>query len=109
MKKRIILISTLLLFITLIGCSSSQNSSNDESGLKFVTGEIFLVNNEPFARIAVMNDKSLYLLDCSGKIKDSLSNNQGRRAKIYYSSVSVNKQSIKVLKVDKVELLESDN
>lgn len=108
MKKLIpiYLISLLSALVILLGCSASKNSnSNDQSGTNFVTGEILMVNNEPFAKIALINDTSLFLLDCSGKIRDALYNNQGKKAKIYYSSVSTNKEKIKVLKVDKVEII----
>ncbi len=111
MKKLILLniISLLFLLLILLGCSTSENSaSSGQSGTNFVTGEILMVNNEPFARVALMNDTSLYLLDCSGEIKDTLYNNQGKKAKVYYSSVSTNNESIKVLKVDKVEIINNN-
>ncbi len=109
MKKRFILniISLLFLFNTLIGCSAAGNSAsdeNDKAGTNFVTGQILMVNNEPFARIAVITDKSVYLLDCPEEMRDALYQNQGRKAKVYYSSYSVNDESLKVLKVEKVEI-----
>lgn len=108
MKKSVLLylISLLSSLVILLGCSASENSaSDDQSGTNFVTGELLMVNNEPFARIALMNDTSLFLLDCPDGIKDILYNNQGKKAKVFYSSVSTNQEKIKVLKVDKVEII----
>lgn len=92
------------------GCSASssqskQNSGINESGTNFVVGQIQMVGNEPFTHLAVRNETSFYLLDCSGDVKDTVYNNQGRTAKIYFDKVTINDESIKVLKVDKVEIL----
>ena len=107
MKKEILLnsISLLFLFTTLLGCSAESSTSN----LNFITGQILMVNNEPFARVAIMTDTSVYLLDCPSEIEDTLYKNQGRTAKVYYNSIAINKESIKVLKVDKVEITNSTN
>jgi hypothetical protein len=114
MKKiySIEIISLLYFIIILLGCSSSSDSSlqgEDENGINFVTGEILMVNNEPFAKIALLNDKSLYLLDCPEDVGNILSKNQGKTAKVYYSSSSVNKESVKVLKVDKIEIINGNS
>ena len=102
------IISLFIIIMLLSGCSTSKDSSlqgEDENGIKFVTGEILMVNNEPFARIALLNDKSLFLLDCPEDVNNILSKNQGKTAKVYYSSSTINKESIKVLKVDKIEIV----
>ena len=73
----------LLLFITLIlfACSSSANL---EKG--YVEGEIVVVNNEPFTKLAVkVATNEYYILDCRSDIEKELWCNQGARYKIYFS------------------------
>lgn len=110
MKKIIIinLLSLFILFSTLIGCASSGNSftkEDNEQDTSFVKGQIFMVNNEPFSRIGLLNDSSLYLLDYPEEMKNALYNSLGRIAKVYYSNFYVNENSVKVLKVYKVEII----
>ncbi len=83
------------------GCSSSKNNSGERS----VTGQIQMVNNEPFTELAVRNEYEFYILDCSGAERKKISGNQGRTAKIYFSKVSTNNLNQKVIKVEKIELL----
>ena len=109
MKKTLIIniISLFILFILLYGCSASSNSAsneNDKDGTDFVTGKILMVNNEPFSKVALVTDKSVYLLDCPEDMRNALYQHQGMTAKVYYTSYSVNDESIKVLKVEKVEI-----
>jgi hypothetical protein len=102
------IISLFILLMLLFGCSASKNSTsdeNDKTGTNFVTGQILMVNNEPFARIALITDKSLYLLDCPEEMRDALYHNQGRTARIYYKNYTVNDESIRVLKVEKAEIM----
>jgi hypothetical protein len=103
----ILSISCLLSVINLLSCSSTDNSSlkDKDPGTKFVTGEIVMVGNEPFTRLALADDDSLYLMDCPDEIEEILYSNQGKTAKIFFSSTSTNKESFKVLKVEKVEIL----
>lgn len=72
---------------------------------KTVTGQIQMVNNEPFTELALRNESGLYILDCSGAARDTIYNNQGRTAKIYFSKESTNNINQKVITVEKVELL----
>jgi len=99
---------SILLVILLIGCSASKNfasNENDDNGTNFVTGQILMVNNEPFAKIAIVTDKSVYLLDIPEDVRKTLYQNQGRTAKVYYTGYSINDESIKVLKADKIEIM----
>ena len=98
--KASVFLSFFVLLFT-VGCSSSQNNLSG----KTVTGQIQMVNNEPFTELALRNNNELFILDCSGAAKDTIYNNQGKTAKIYFSSVATNKMNQKVLKVEKVELL----
>jgi hypothetical protein len=98
----VLLISFISFIILFIGCSGSENAD----GTSFVTGEIQMVNNEPFAVLAVVNDTTVYLIDCPDEIRELLYNNQGRSAKIYYNSIHKNEEGLKVLKALNVELSE---
>ncbi len=68
-----------------------------------------MVNNEPFSRIALLTEKSVYLLDCPEEARKALYQNQGMTARVYYNNYSVNDESIKVLKVEKIEILTKKN
>ena len=108
-KTKILFIISLLIQCTLLfRCSGSSNSTSNESdknGTNFVTGQILMVNNEPFSRIAIVTEKSLYLLDIPKELRKALYQNQGRTAKVYYTGFSVNDESLKVLKVEKIEIM----
>ena len=111
MKKTAILkaVNFLIFFAFLIGCSSSKNSTSDKNGdISFVTGKILMVNNEPFSKVALVTDKSVYLLDCPEDMRKALYENQGRTAKVYYTGSTINDESIKVLTVEKVEISNKD-
>ena len=79
---------------------------NDNNGTNFVTGQILMVNNEPFAKVALVTEKSVYLMDIPEDVRKTLYQNQGRTARVYYTGYSINDESVKVLKVDKIELME---
>jgi uncharacterized protein YcfL len=88
-------------FIFLAGCTGSK----DMDGTSFVIGQIQMVSNEPFANLALINDASLYLLDCNEDVYKMLYNNQGKSVKIYYSSMYKNDEGLKVLKTINAEIL----
>ena len=104
-----LIISLLILFTSLFGCSASNKSTSDENdnnGTNFVTGQILMVNNEPFAKVALVTEKSVYLMDIPEDVRKTLYQNQGRTARVYYTGYSINDESVKVLKVDKIEIME---
>ena len=113
MKNILIIIPTsfLLLFVNILCCSSQSDSvkEKDNSGTNFVTGKILMAQNEPFTELALVTDNSVYLLDCPDEIKEIIYNNQGKTAKVYYSNVSKNEESVRVLQVDKVEIINSNS
>lgn len=86
-----------------VGCSTSKKIMDENT----VTGQIQMVGNEPFARLAIINDNDFYMLDCTGAIKDTVYNNQGRMARVYFSGISTNNQQQKVLKVEKIDIVPS--
>lgn len=92
---------TLFIIIYAVGCDSSNMNMKGNS----VTGQIQMVNNEPFTELALRNKEGMFLLDCKGAVRDTIYNNQGRTAKIYFSKISTNKMNQKVLTVEKVELM----
>ncbi len=71
---------------------------------KVITGEIQIVGNEPFINIALKNNNEVFILDCPEYLKDLMFQNQGKTVTVYFSNISVNSDSIKVLKVDKLEI-----
>lgn len=86
MRKRIF----HLLFFTVIivsccylaGCSSAASVQNP------VIGIIQVVGNDPFTRLAInINDKDVYLLECTKEVEADLWKNQGKIYEIKYSEV----------------------
>lgn len=88
-------------FILLTGCTGSK----DMDGTSFVIGQIQMVSNEPFAKLALINDATLYLLECDEDVYKMLYYNQGKSAKIYYNSMYKNDEGLKVLKTTNAEIL----
>lgn len=106
MQKRILsvlLFSAVIFMIGLInGCSSSLSIQNP------VVGIIRVVGNEPFTKLAVnVNDKDVYLLECSKEIDAELSKNQGRVYEIDYTEVKKTSDGL-VLVVKKAILIKTN-
>jgi len=95
----------LLLFFLIAGLIAGCASKAIE-GSRVITGEIQVVGNEPFAKLAVRNNDGIFFLDCSGRTKDFAYKNQGRVGRIYYSSLTTGAESVKVLKVEKIEIIQ---
>jgi hypothetical protein len=91
-----------VLFIS--GCAGS-NSILPE---KFVAGNIVVVGNEPFTKLALQTGPSgIILLDCDKETKDFLLNNQGRNVKIFYEKRDDDKAP-NVVYVKKYELISKE-
>ena len=104
-------LSIILLLGNILSCSSQSESlkGGNNSGTNYVKGKILMAQNEPFAKLALVTDSTVYLLNYSDEIKEILYNNQGKTAKVYYKSISRNEESINVLNVDKVEIVNSND
>ena len=80
-NKRLISILILSAVLFIYGCAGS----NSTLPAKFVVGNIVVVGNEPFTKLALQTGPSgIILLDCDKETKDFLLNNQGRNVKIFY-------------------------
>jgi hypothetical protein len=80
---------TTYLFIAIVilvcGCGSSQGSFDPPRTL---IGQIMVVGNEPFARLAVqVGHEKVYLITCDETMSKFLLSNQGRIAKLVYSEI----------------------
>ena len=83
--KKIVILIYLLLFLLMIGCSSSKNNAQ---ALNNFIGEVEVVGNEPFTNLALrVNSAKIYILKCDNKTRNLLEKNQGKMAKIYYRSI----------------------
>ncbi len=97
----------LTLFILLImvlhgGCSSSKTIFDSP---QMITGEIMVVGNEPFTKLAVRAEGGeMYLINCSEEIGKSLLAHQGKMANLFYDEIQ-KKSSGKEIKVLKVNFL----
>jgi hypothetical protein len=84
------------------GCSSTRAIQNP------VIGIIQVVGNEPFTRLAVnINDKDVYLLECTQEVKTELLKNQQKIYQIIYSEVKESEEGI-TLVVNKAILLKTN-
>ena len=91
----------LLLGIVLsIGCSSSKTVFDVPQEL---TGEIMVVGNEPFTRLAVrVEGGEIYLIKSDDEIRQSLLSHQGKIAELFYDEIQKNNsgREIKVVKLN---------
>ncbi len=98
--KRILLFSMILIFLV-SGCFLFYSNS----GEKNISGEIEVVGNEPFTRLALKtNTSEIYILNCSKSYEELLLRNQGKIAKIYFKDIDDAKRP-NVITVIKVEII----
>ena len=91
-RNRLAMTNTLFLrgalvtaFFLLSGCGSSRETSDPP---RTMTGQIMVVGNEPFTRLAVhVENEKVYLLSCDKNTERLLLSNQGRIAKLVYSEI----------------------
>jgi len=79
------------------GCASSRTTFDPPRTL---TGQIIVVGNVPFTRLAVnVGEKKTYLIRCSESTKQLLLSNQGRIAVLTYNEIRETKsgEEIEVL------------
>jgi hypothetical protein len=73
----------------LAGCSSARPIQNP------VIGIIEVVGNEPFTKLAInINDKDIYLLECTKEVKAELLKNQQKVYEIIYTEVKHSEEGI---------------
>jgi hypothetical protein len=79
----------ILFLIIVISCSNEKINKTDSSDIdsnKFIEGRITVVGNEPFTNLGLLvNDSTIYLLDCNKDLKASLLQNQGQLYKIQFN------------------------
>jgi len=78
-----------ILFIACIVLSAGCSSSKTVFGVpQKVTGEIMVVGNEPFTKLAVRTKTGdVYLIKSSSQIRESLWSHQGRIAELFYDEI----------------------
>jgi hypothetical protein len=80
MKKIFFIVLIIAAFYLTSCCSSNAQEENT------VKGAIAVVGNEPFTRLAIIvDDSTVYILDCSKELKKELLKNQGRKYAIEFS------------------------
>jgi hypothetical protein len=83
--RKYIVLAVIFFLISLdIRCSVLQTVAED----KFVTGEVEVVGNEPFTKIALrINSAEVYYLQCDKETERILLQAQGKKAKIFYNKI----------------------
>jgi hypothetical protein len=72
-------------FILLSGCASSRETFDPP---RTMTGQIMVVGNEPFTRLAVqVEHEKVYLIHCNDSTKQLLLSHQGRIAQLVYNEI----------------------
>lgn len=99
MRNRVFLplcsLVVLVMAFIAAGCSSSRAIQNP------VIGIIQVVGHEPFSNLAVnINDKDVYLLECTKEVKAELLKNQQKVYQIIYSEIKESYEGI-ILVVNK--------
>jgi hypothetical protein len=78
-------IALLTAIILLSGCGPSRETFDPPLTM---TGQIMVVGNEPFTRLAVhLGNEKVYLISCNDNTRRLLLGNQGRIAKLVYSEI----------------------
>ncbi len=86
--------------LILAGCSSSRTVFDVP---KKIAGEIMVVGNEPFTRLAVRTRAGeVYLISCDDKMEQTLLSHQGKIAEVAYNEID-EKRSGKEIKVISVK------
>ena len=79
---KIVLLTAIIL---LSGCGSSRETFDPPRAM---TGQIMVVGNEPFTRLAVhLGNQKVYLISCDENTRRLLLSNQGRIAKLVYNEI----------------------
>ena len=80
--RRIVSKLFILLFILILGCSTSKETENK---IKEITGISAVVGNEPFTHLAIIaNQQDVYFINSSKEIQKILLDNQGEYFKVFY-------------------------
>lgn len=95
--KKIIIVFISLFVILLISCSEKR-VENTTPPKDSILGKIVIVGNAPFSKLALqINDSTIYILECTNAVKDSLINNQGELYKIYFSKILETEMDTKII------------
>lgn len=115
--KNFSLILCVLILIFLTACSGKKDVKEEVKNevkkevidetkqLKTVIGEIMMVGNEPFAHLAITNEKVTYKLKGEENILAELNNAQGQRYEITYK-VLLEDNFIEIVKATKLKTQE---
>lgn len=85
MERRRANIIILSIVVFGLGCASSRTTFGPPRTLR---GQIMVVGNEPFTRLAIAADhEKSYLIHCNDSTKQLLLSNQGRIAVLVYNEI----------------------
>jgi ABC-type sulfate transport system substrate-binding protein len=102
MNKHILVLCLLLAVSIHAGCASSKTVFNTPQQ---IIGEIMVIGNEPFTKLAVRVDGGkTYLINCSDELRKSLLSHQGKITEIFYNEIE-KKNSGDEITVTKINLL----
>ena len=102
MNKHILVPCLLLAMSIYTGCASSKTVFDTPQK---IVGEIVVIGNEPFTKLAVrVQDGKTYLINCSEGIRKSLLSHQGKIAEVFYDEIE-KKNSVDEIKVTKINFL----
>ncbi len=94
----------------MLSCSCKTKNYDEVSNSKtntkdvFYEGKITVVGNEPFSKLGLMvNDSTIYILECDKETEDSLLKNQGKFYKIFFdqSKAATKSMTLVVIKTEK--------
>ncbi len=98
MKRYVLTIFPILGICFCVGCSSSRSSDVPQK----ITGEIMVVGNEPFTKLAARTTNgAVYIIGCDEEIRGLLLSHQGKIADLFYNAIQKNNSGdeINVIKV----------
>jgi hypothetical protein len=63
-----------------LSCRASQHSTNEP---QIFVGQVYLIGNEPFAKLAIKSEEGqTYVLDCTKEVETALLQHQGQMVKL---------------------------
>lgn len=88
MSKKQLLVSFVIIIVTVLLVSSCASSKNCEGEMKYESGTIAVVGNEPFTELALqVEGGESFILICDKELSEKLMRQQGQQYKIGYCKI----------------------
>jgi hypothetical protein len=91
-------ISLVLVFFLSFCCLVNGCAADRVLPKGFIDGQIVVVGNEPFTKLAVLDSASnCYILECTVEMKNELWKKQGANVRVFFDSHKLDPDGIKLI------------